>query len=306
MSTVLGVNNLSQVNKLVADVFGLALASRDNKWDKVFAERSPSRKDEKLTIIKLDNSVTETSDGGAFTPNNIKEIGNYTITQKIFKDSVILGDFAEEFDNYGKIKQAAQEKGMDYAYQMDALAVAFLNNPTSTTAPYGFEVDGAGTASPLLSATCPVGDTGATQSNLQTGGLSKANVNAALVKLLQQKRHNGNIAGYQWKRWIVSPTELMSAWQMINSSGEPESADRASNYMNTLGVEIIPWDLLTTSTTSFLMDSKSVTPHFVYFVKLRPSMQAIRSQNTGNIEYQFRMMLQAGIADMQGCVGLTA
>lgn len=304
--SVLAANNLNQVNKLVADVFGLALASRDNKWDKVFVERTPTRKDEKLTIIKLDNSVTESSDGGAFTPNNVKEIGNYTVTQKIFKDSVTLGDYAEEFDNYGRIKQAAMEKGMDYAYQMDALAVAFLNNPTSTTAPYGFIVDGSSTKVPLLYATQPIGDTGSTQNNLQSGGMSKANVNSANVLLTQMKRHNGNIAGYQWKRWVVHPSELLTAWQMVNSAGEPESADRASNYLNTLGVEIVSWDLLSTSTTSFMMGSKMVTPHLVYFVKLRPSMQSIRNQQTGNVEYQFKMMLQAGVSDYQGIVGLTA
>src|SRR3990167_10459106 len=114
--SVLADNNLKQVNREVAEVFGLALTSRDNKWPEVFTEKTPTRKDEKVTIIKLDNSVTETTDGGAFTQNNIKEIGDYTITQKIFKDAVTLGDFAEEFDNFGKIKQAALEKGLDYAY----------------------------------------------------------------------------------------------------------------------------------------------------------------------------------------------
>jgi hypothetical protein len=304
--TVLADNNLKQVNREVAEVFGLALASRDNKWPLVFSEKTPTRKDEKLTIIKLDNSVTETTDGGAFTPNNIKEIGNYTITQKIFKDKISLGDFAEEFDNYGKIKQAAMEKGADYAYQMDALAVAFLNNPTSTTAPYGFIVDGSSTKTPLLSATQPIGDTGSTQSNLETGGFSKTNLNDAIVKLVQMKRHNGNIAGYSASRLVCTPTEAMAVWQVLNSVGEPETANRASNYVNTLGIQPIVWDLLTTSTTSFLMGPKAVTPHLIYFVKLRPSMQSIRNQNTGNIEYQYRMMLMAGIADYEGVVGITS
>ena len=84
--SVLADNNLKQVNREVAEVFGLALTSRDNKWGEVFSEKTPTRKDEKTTIIKLDNSVTETTDGCAFTSNNIKELGDYTITQKIFKD----------------------------------------------------------------------------------------------------------------------------------------------------------------------------------------------------------------------------
>jgi len=304
--SVLADNNLKQVNREVAEVFGLALTSRDNKWSEVFTEKTPTRKDEKVTIIKLDNSVTESTDGGAFTANNIKEIGDYTITQKIFKDKISLGDFAEEFDNYGKIKQAAMEKGSDYAYQMDALAVAFLNNPTSSTAPYGFIVDGSSTKTTLLSATQPIGDTGATQSNLETGGFDKTHLNNAIVKLVQMKRHNGNIAGYSANRLVCTPTEAMAVWQVLNSIGEPESADRATNYINTLGIKPIVWDLLTTTTTSFLMGSKMVTPHLIYFVKLRPAMQSIRNQNTGNIEYQFKMMLQCGISDYEAIVGITA
>lgn len=304
--TVLGSNNLKQVNKTVAEVFGLALVDRDNKWGKVFTEKVPTRKDEKVTIIKLDNSVTEASDGGAFTANNIKEIGDYTITQKIYKDKITLGDFAEVFDNYSKIKASAMEKGMDYSYQMDSLAVAFLNNPTSTTAPYGFIVDGSSTKSSLIGDTQPVGDTGTTQDNRLTGGLSKPNLQGAITKLTKMKRHNGNIAGYQAKRLVAPVEEWMNAWQLTQSTGEPEGAENNKNWLNTLGIEVIYWDLLSDTSRCFLMASKMATPHFIYYVKQRPRMKVLRTEANDNITYQFKMMLQAGVADYQGLVSIDA
>lgn len=301
---VQGQNNEKQINRKVAEIFGLALIDRDNKWNKIFNEKVPTRKDEKTTIIKLDNSTTETTDGGNFTDNNIIEIGDYTVTQKIFKDKVTLGDFAEEFDNFGKIKASASEKGLDYAFQMDQLAVAFLNNETSTTAPFGFIVDGTSTKVPLLGTTQPIGNTGDTQSNLLTGGLSKPNVVEAHVKMTQQERHNGNIAGYQIKRVITPVNEQQTAWELFMSPGEPEGAERNRNFLNTFGVELVTWDLLDDIDLVFCMASKMATPQFLYYIKVRPRMKVIRAQGNDNITFQWKMMLQAGVADYQGVVGI--
>jgi len=301
---VLGSNNLKQVNRLVAEVFGLALVDRDNKWPLVFNEKVPTRKDEKTTTIKLDNNVTETTDAGAFTSNDIVEIGDYTITQKIFKDKVALGDFAEAFDNFGKIKKAATEKGLDYAYQMDSLAVAFFNNQTSTTAPYGFIIDGSSTKTSFLSDTQPIGNTGSTQDNLLTGGLSKTNLQEAVTKLVKMKRHNGNIAGYSARRLVCPVEETMNAWQLTQSPGEPEGAERNRNWIQTLNIAPISWDLLTDTALCYLMGSPMTTPHLIYYIKQRPRMKIIRDQTNDSVTYQFKMMLQAGIADYQAVVGI--
>ena len=303
---VQGTNNLKQVNRTVAEVFGLALVARDNKWPLVFNEKVPTRKDEKTTIIKLDNNVTQATDGGAFTDNNILEIGDYTITQLIYKDKIALGDFAEAFDNFGKIKAAASEKGQDYSYQMDALGVAFFNNPTSTTAPYGFICDGSSTKVPLLGNSQPIGNTGSTQDNYLAGGLSKPNLQEMITTLTQQKRHNGNIAGYQAARLVVPVQEWMNAWQLTQSPMEPEGAENNRNWLNTLGVQVIVWDLHTSTSTCFLMASNAVTPHFIYYIKQRPQMKIIRDQDNDSVTYQFKCMMQAGVADYEGCVGVTA
>jgi hypothetical protein len=301
---MLASNNLKQVNRTVLEVFGLGLTDRVNVWQKVMNESVPTRKDEKTTIIKLDNNFTETVDGGAFTDNDIVEIGDYTITQKLYKDKIAISDFSEEFDNYGAIKQAAGEKGFDYSYGMDELAVDFFNNPTSTTAPFGFIVDGSSTKTPLLSATQPIGDTGSTQSNLLTGGLSKENANQLFISMSLQFKHNGNRAGYQLRRLLVPVNEYMKAWQIFRSPQEPEGADRNLNFMNTLNVEVVPWDLLTDTDQTFGLASPMRTRHLKYLIKRRPSLKVTFAETTENVTYKTKMMLMAGICDYQGVVGL--
>ena len=69
----MGTNNASSVDKLVLEMFTAGLDERTNKWPEVFRQVMPERKNEKFDIIKLDNDVTETTDGGAFTPSDIKE-----------------------------------------------------------------------------------------------------------------------------------------------------------------------------------------------------------------------------------------
>lgn len=301
--SVLAANNLKQVNKQVCEVFTAGHNARMNVWDKVFMRQTPTRKDELTTVIKLDNSVTETTDGGGFTENTIKEIGEYTITQKLFKDKITLGDFAEEFDNYGSIMKASREKGEDYKYHKDVLAVAFLNNPTSTTAPYGFQVNGS-SDTPLLSDTQPIGDTGNTQDNNVTGGLSKTNLNTARNLLKKMKRHNGNIAGYQSSR-LIHPSELaLTAWELTYSKKEPEGAENNDNFVSILGIRPIEWDLLSSDNQCFLMDSMDRMPHFMYMIKVDAQVRAIINETTGTTEYQHKMMLQAGVSDYQGLVGI--
>jgi len=302
--TVLALNNIEQVDKLVREVFTAGMNMRTPVFPKVFNIGTPTRLDEKYQIIKLDNTVSETVDGGAFTPSDIKEIGGKTITQKIYKDSVSIGDFAELFDNYGKIRQAAFEKGQDYMYEMDAHGADFFNNATSSASPYGFIVDGTSTATSLISNTQPVGDTGDTQDNLVSGGLDKPQLNTAREYLRKQKRHNGNIAGYQASR-LLMPVELgMTAFELTKSPIGP-TADNRKNYINSLGIELIEWDLLTSSSMSFLMAPKGAT-RFEFLIKLRPQLRRIISQTTGTPEYQWRAVYQAGVVDYQGCVGITS
>jgi len=301
---IMGTNNPSIMDKLVAEAAMSGFALRQNKWQEVFRQYTPERLNEKFTIIKLDNNVTETTDGGAFTPSNVNEIGGKTITQRIYKDSVNTGDFAEAFDYMNAIADAAREKADDYKYKMDQIAADFLNNYSSTTGQYGFIVDGTTTKIALAGNTQPIGNTGSTQDTLIAGGWSKTNLKSARDAMTKMKKHNGNVAGYSISK-IVHPVELAQSIYEDTVSKIGPTADNNANFANSLNIQRVEWDLLTSATTLFLLDDRA-KKYYVYCIKQSPSVERIKRQSTGNMEYQYKMMLAAGIYDYQGTVVMTA
>ena len=204
------------------------------------------------------------------------------------------------FDNYKAIERTAQTRGYHFKAKTDALCAAFLNNATSTTAPYGINING--TTYGLAGTTQAIGATGTTQSNRVTGNLDKSTLNTARTYMRKMKDHDGMIANYQPRRLVVPAEETMNAWQICKSAGEPESANRNDNYINSLGLEIIEYPLLSSTTGCFLLADKSDVgcKGLRLEVKEMPTVRRILHPDTGNWVWQFRMVLAGGVVDYMG------
>lgn len=303
-------NLLEEVDRKVLHAFQAGAQDYRPIYQEVFNVETPQRKDERFTIVKMDNSASEVADGAPFPESSIVELGANTISQKVFKAAVPISDLAEAFDNYGAIERAANRKSYQFMYAIDQLCVAFFNNPTSTTAPYGINI--AGTTTSLISNSQPVGDTGATFDNRVTSALDKTSLNTALTQLITMPTHENIIAGYRPDRLVVPANEWQNAWQITMSPDEPESANRNRNFSNTLGLQLVVWPLLTetgvisTATACYLMAPKGENgargPRLL--VVEMPTIRRVLSQVTGNWVYQCRMILNAGVVDYQGIVGI--
>lgn len=299
-------NNLLQANKRVKDVFNGGFSDYIPQWNKVFITDVPQRLDEQFTIAKVGNEVTEVTDGGDAPESSVVELGANTITTKLYKAAVTAGDFSELFDNYGMVNKLISSKGRDFSYKMDELAVSFLNNATSTTTPYGINING--TTYPLAGNSQAIGDSGSTQDNRIAGSLDKTVANQARVALMTQKGHNGNIAGRQLRRIVVPSAENMNAWEIFRSPKEPESANNNDNFMNTLGVQIIEWPLLDLNSSSvcFLLADQSENGAYGLrmMVKLSPTMQHVMDTDSGCHKWIFKMAVQPGVVDYLGLVSI--
>lgn len=305
MPTTVGLN-LAQADVLVKEAFVSGVKGYLSQYENVFIIEEPKRYDEKFTIVKTDSGVSQVQDGAAYPQQTVNELGTNTITVNVYKSAIALSDLTELFSdaNYGKITEAVKTRGYHFRAKTDAIAAAFLNNSTSTTAPYAINV--AGTNYSLVSTTSPIGDSGATQSNRQSGNLDKTTLNSARVLMRKMKDHDGMIANYQARRLVTPPEETMNAWQLTMSSGEPESANRNDNYIKTLGLEVIEWPLLSSTTGCFLLAAKDDfgAKGLRLEVKELPTSRRILHPDTGNWNYQFRMVLNAGVVDMLGVVSI--
>lgn len=302
MSKSYVAQNLEQADKKVKEAFASGANGYLATYDKVFIIETPERYNERFTIVKTDSSVLEVADGAAYPSQRINEIGANVITQKLYKSALPISDFTEMFDNYGTIMRVAGTRGYHFKQKVDQECADFLNQATSVSGKYGINVAGSLTA--LASATQPIGDSGQTQSNRVTGNLDKTTLNQARVLMRKMKDHDGMIANYQPRRLVVPSEEVMNAWQITYSKGEPESGNNNDNYIKTLGLQIIEWPLLTSTTRSFLLADKSDVgmKGLRLLVKQMPSMRRIVDTNTGNVVYQIRMALAPGVIDYLGSV----
>ena len=292
--------NLEQADKRVLEAFAAGAAGYKPAYQDVFIIETPERRDERFTIVKTDAAVSEVSDGGAFPVQAVNEIGANTISVRVYKSAIEISDLADVFDNYGTIVKSAMTRGYHFTAKTDQLCADFLNNATSTTSPYGFNV--AGTTYALVGTAQPIGDSGLTQSNRTSGNLTKDTLNSARVKMRNMKDHDGMVALFQARRLVTPTDETMNAWQLVKSPDEPESANRNLNYLNSLGMQLIEWPLLTSTTACFLLADKSDVgaKGLRLEVKELPQMKRVLNPSTGNYQYQFRMILFPGSIDYMG------
>ena len=296
--------NLEQADLRVKEAFVGGARGYISAYEKVYIIETPERKDERFVIVKTDSGVSEVADGAAYPLQAVNEIGANTISVRVYKSAIEISDLADLFDNYGSIVKSAMTRGYHFKAKTDLLGADFLNNATSTSAPYGFNV--AGTTYALCGATQPIGDSGTTQSNRVTGNLHKDTANQADVLLTNMKDHDGMVSTFQARRIVYPTVEGMNAYQIFQSPNEPESANRNLNYLNTFSIERIRWPLLTSSTACFLLADKSDigAKGLRMEVKEMPTMRRIMNPATGNWQYQFRMVLFPGIVDYMGVVSI--
>ena len=298
--------NLEQADKRVKEAFVEGYNSYRTVYDKIFIVEPPQRLNERFTIVKTDSDVLEVADGAPFPSGQITEIGANVISQKVFKASIIMSDLAEHFDPYGAMSQVATQKGTHFNFKLDSLAAALLNNATSTSAPYGFNV--AGTTTAMVSTSQPIGDSGLTQSNRLSGAHDRTNANLARSTLIKMKTHDKTPIGYQLTRIVVPTIEEMNTWQMWVSTGDSETANNGMNGLRGLqgSVEIIQWQLLTDGNYAFYLAARNNAgaKGLRYEIKLYPEMRRIINQQTGTPEYQVRMICNPGIVDYQGIVSV--
>ena len=304
MATTLASQNIEQVDLKVKEAFVGGARGYLSQYENVMIVEEPERRDERFTIVKTDSPVQQVADGGAYPTQAVNEIGANQISVNVYTSAIPIGDLAELFDNYKTIERSAMTRGYHFKSKTDALSADFFNNATSTSAPYAINI--AGTNYPLCGTTQAIGDSGLTQSNRQAGNLDKTILNAARVLTRKMKDHDQMIANFQTRRLLVPSEEVMNAWQISTSPGEPESANRNDNYLKILGLELIEWPLLTSTTACFLMGDKSEvgTKGVRLEVKELPTSRRILHPDTGNWNYQFRMVLFPGVVDYLNLVSI--
>ena len=213
------------------------------------------------------------------------------MSQVEYKESLPITKLLQRFDNYGVIVEEASKQGYRARLTMDRACANVLNNAAGTSTVW----DG----HPLAYATHHVGNTGTTQSNVVSGALTESSLNAAQIALRKMVDHNGQEMALMPRTLVVPVNLAKKAFELTASQGSPESANRNSNFLNTLGLQVVVWELLT-STTQWLLLADKVFTRFRLLPSIAPTVEYIRRPETGNHEYQLQFDIAVGVVDYLG------
>jgi hypothetical protein len=287
--------NLNSANKLVLEAFDSGWKTYEVQGTKFFNKQAPERVDEKFSITAADGSIPTVAENGNYPSINIAEVGSKTLSQLVYKRAIEVSKLMKRFDNYGVVIREATKLGYRAKYTMDEVMADVFNNATGTSTTW----DGYA----LLYASHKVGDlVGQTQSNIVAGALSKTTFNEAYVKLQKQKDHGGKVMPTTGKWLVYNPTLHMQAFELVGSPNSPENANRNINYVNSLGIDLVSWPLLTSTTGWFLIADKMFN-RLQYLVAIEPEINYVRNDSNGSWEYQIDFACKAGAPDYLGVAG---
>lgn len=286
----------SEIDLLVKKEYLSGYETYSPVGSKIFNLDVPERLNEKESVVTTDGDIPQTAEGVVYPEAQIRELGTKTFTSLEYKKKWGITELMQDFSNYGSVMKEMRMAGYRARYKQDKLMADVVTGAFATTTTW----DGAY----LYSASHQISDTGATQSNLITGALSKAKLNEMYVKLKTMKAHDGLNMPLTTAYLVVPSALYMTAWELINSKADPETANRSDNFVNSLNIKLIEWNLLdAVSTTAYHMFSEKMFHGLTAFQKVQPNMRMYVDEDTGNMYEKVRFVQTQGATDYFGSVG---
>lgn len=291
--------NKTSANLTVFEMFGSGLKSYKPVGQTIFNRVSPQRFDEKFGVAAAQNAITAVAEGAAYPSRDVEDLGSVTITQQAYKGSIPVSFLMKRFDNYGVVLREAQKQGYRAVITLDQIMANVLLNAEGTSTVW----DGLS----LANASHKIGSTGSTQTNIVIGALSETVLNNADVKLSTMKDHAGQIMPVVGRYWVHPKALAMKGMKLLKSTEGPETANRETGYLNSLGITPLTWALLDASNTtdSHLIADKMFN-RLEYCVAVDPTIHFRQDTATGNDLYQIEFAAAAGAVDYLGYVFLNA
>ena len=293
--------NQNDVNMLVYEAYDSGFKNYTPRHPYIFKVLSPQRKDEKISITSSGGDIPNVAEGAPFPQVDISEAGSLTASQKVFKEAIPVTTLLQRFDNYGSVIQEASKQGYRANLTMDRQCANLISNGFSGASTPSVTWDGLS----LFNSAHLIGSTAFTQSNLISGQLTDSSLNTAVTNLRRMKDHNNQEMALLPRTLLVAPEFAKKAFELTASPGAPESANRNSNYWNTQGLQVVVWELLSTSNSggTWALFADMVFTRLNFFVSIMPRLEYVRVPSTGNYEYQTEFACVPSAADFIGTQG---
>jgi hypothetical protein len=204
---------------------------------------------------KVYSGLTEanTWDGESIiTPEGIEYLFDITAVHALFSKAYSITYNQQIYDEYAFNPKVAQELGQALGERRQKNAASLFNN--------GFSTDLYADGVYFFSASHPnAASVGGVQSNLVTGGVSLTVLNNMVNLLLNLRSPLSRPVKYLPAEWLVHPTKVMLANQIVKSIREYGTANNTRNQFDDFNIKVVGYPWFSSTTMHILRADKFET-----------------------------------------------
>jgi hypothetical protein len=272
-------------------------------YAQIFDIRSSDRQFEKTTGFSGFGSLVKKDEGSPITYDD-PFLGYATMfTHLTYGLAFRVTMEMQQDDLYDVIRRMPSSLADTVVRFKDTQCANIFNNAftTITTAnlPWQTGMDGK-----TLSATDHPLSGGGTYSNrLATDSdLSVTSLETALYSMKLTVGDRNELLDLEPKVLLIPPQLERTAFELLKSSGRPDTANRADNWIPSNGLQMVVWNRLTDTNAWFLLTEKA-HHNLIYFNRLELETDTDRDFNTKDTVYSCVSRFSLGWADWRGVYG---
>jgi len=274
--------------------------SRYNEIPSIFPQlltvNSSTKQSEKDSAISGFGYFDETTEGGSVVYEDPVQMYDVTYTHKKYTKGFKVSQEMYDDDLYRIINRKPGQLAIAAKRTAEYNAAALFNNAFSTSYKGG---DGY----PLCSIYHPRADGGTAQLNkaAQDLALSDSNLQTAILRMEGQLDDKGMKIAVEPDILLVPRNLKKTAVVITQSDGLSQSNYNDLNYSKTLGLKVVAWHYLTSTTAWFLIDSSVALLN--WFWRKQPEFSQDNSFDTEMALFKTSMRFSKGFSDWRGVDG---
>jgi phage major head subunit gpT-like protein len=262
------------------------------QFSKLFRINSSSKYQEKDSAVSGFGMLTQTGENDPITYEDPVQMYDVSYTHLKYTKGFRISEELYEDDLYNVMNKKPAALGRAARRTNEYYAAAIFNN--------AFSSGTGGDGKYLISTLHPRADGGTAQSNGSSTGivLNEENLNTGILALEGQLDDKGQKIMAEAKTLLVGRALRKTAHEILKSEKRSETGDNDMNYYSEMGMKVLSWHYLTSSTAWFLIDDS--LHELNWFWRVRPEFKQDNSFDTGAALYKTRERFSRGWSDWRG------
>jgi len=275
------------------EIYDDRFAAIPSVFPQLLTVNSSTKQSEKDSAISGFGYFEETTEGGSVVYEDPVQMYDVTYTHKKYTKGFKVSEEMYDDDLYRIINRKPGQLAIAAKRTAEYHAASLFNNAFSTSYTGG---DG----KPLASTAHPRSDGGSTQSNASSAGLTlgDTNLNTAILAFEGQLDDKGMKIATEADILLVPRALKKTAVVLTQSDGLTQTAYNDMNYSKSLGLKVVAWHYLTSTTAWFLIDSSVALLN--WFWRKQPEFKQDNSFDTGMALFKTSMRFSKGFSDWRG------